>query len=159
MSKRAIITVRKSVVGDIDPIAQNMRAADRAEVWAASRRTPRRALEFSLRNSSVAFTGLADGTPFVMFGVGEQSRLLGVGVPWLLGTEQIEKHAVHFLRQSHLWSAVLQQNFRVLKNHVDNRNTLSIRWLKWLGFELAEPRPHGPDGLLFRAFEMRAENV
>lgn len=159
MKQRPLYQVRASVPEDIAPIAKGMRAADRAEVWAASRRTPEQALSFSYKNSAQVFTGLADGTPFVMFGVGEQSRLLGVGVPWLLGTDEIARHTVPFLRCCGFWTKRLLADYRVLKNHVDNRNRLSIRWLQWLGFSLSEPRPHGPDGLLFRAFELRADYV
>ncbi len=159
MKQGPLYQVRASVSGDITPIAEGMRMADRAEVWAASRRTPEQALSFSFQNSALVFTGLADGNPFVMFGVGEQSRLLGVGVPWLLGTDEIARHAVPFLRRCGFWKKRLLADYRVLKNHVDNRNQLSIRWLRWIGFSLSEPRPHGPDGLLFRAFELRADNV
>jgi hypothetical protein len=37
---------------------------------------------------------------------------------------------------------------------VDARYTLSIRWLRWLGAVVGEPRPFGVAGLPFCPFEI-----
>ena len=43
----------------------------------------------------------------------------------------------------------------MLLNFVDNRNIKAQNWLRWLGFTLEEPEPHGVAGLPFRRFWMR----
>ena len=132
-----------------------MRQADRDEVFAASGKSPAEALAYSLRKSAMAHTALIDGRPEVMFGVGDLNVLAGVGAPWLLGTDEVEKHAVAFLRGSVEWKLKLLARYSVLRNFVDDRNTASIRWLKWLGFTLSDPVE--VRGYVFRLFELRAD--
>ncbi len=141
----------------IRTIARRMRKADRDEVRASSGCTPQKALVFSLRKSSVAYTVLIDGRPEVMFGVGDLNILTGVGAPWLLGTDAVERHYVAFLRGSREWRGKLLMRYPIMRNLVDERNRVSVRWLKWLGCTLSDPvviRGHR-----FHLFELRADNV
>lgn len=153
----ADIQIVRARAAHIRTIAERMRQADRDEVWAASRETPVGALMYSLRKSSVAWTALVDGRPEVMWGVGDINILAGVGAPWLLGTDAVEKHSVAFLRRSADFRAQLLARYSVLRNFVDDRNTVSIRWLKWLGFKLSDPVEM--NGHWFRLFELRADDV
>lgn len=153
----ADIQIVRARAAHIRTIAERMRQADRDEVWAASRKTPVGALMYSLRKSSVAWTALVDGRPEVMWGVGDINILAGVGAPWLLGTDAVEKHTVTFLRRSTDFRAQLLARYSILRNFVDDRNTVSIRWLKWLGFRLLDPVEF--NGHSFRLFELRADDV
>lgn len=134
-------------------IARLMREADRNEV-AALGRDPFGALTLSLRKSKRAWTIIADGQPIGMFGVGDVNILAEVGSPWMLGTPEIERHVMTFLRNCPYWVGQLLEGYTVLRNCVDDRNRLSIRWLKWLGFEVGERVVF--KGHLFRMFEMRS---
>ncbi|TCS05303.1 MULTISPECIES: hypothetical protein [unclassified Rhizobium] len=145
----AIIPARP---GHIRTIAERMRQADREEVFAASGRSPLSALSFSHRHSSLAWTALFDGRPEVMWGVGDINILTGIGAPWLLGTDAVEESFRAFLRISRDWPAQLLSRYRLLRNFVDARNTVSLRWLEWLGFRLFEPVEI--NGHPFRLFEM-----
>lgn len=134
-----------------------MRQADREEVLASGGKSPAEALIWSLRKSSAAWTALIDGRPEVMFGVGDLDILSGIGAPWLLGTDAVEKHHVAFLRLSVDFRAQLLARYSILRNFVHDKNTVSKRWLRWLGFELSEPiRFRGHE---FRKFELRSGNV
>lgn len=122
-----------------------------------SGRGPHEALSLSFRKSSMAMTGLVDGRPEVMFGVGDINVLAGVGAVWLLGTDAVERHQMRFLRESKRWHSQLLADYVVLRNFVDERNSVSIRWLTWLGATFSEPvnlRGHA-----FRLFEMRRPDV
>lgn len=150
----AIIEARPS---HIRTIASRMRAADREEVFAASGRCPLSALCFSYRHSSLAWTALFDGRPEVMWGVGDINILTGIGAPWLLGTDAVEKNFRGFLKISRNWPAQLLSRYAVIRNLVDARNTVSLRWLEWLGFRLFEPMEI--NGHPFRLFEMGTADV
>lgn len=141
----------------IREIARRMRKADRDEVFAASGKSPIQALTFTLRRSAQAWTALVDGKPEVMFGVVDLNILAGSGAPWLLGTDAVETHYVAFLRNSVRFRSQLLARYAVLKNFVDDRNKVSIRWLKWLGFSLGEPFDW--NGYDFRLFELRSADV
>jgi hypothetical protein len=47
-------------------------------------------------------------------------------------------------------------DYPVLRNYVDQRNTVSIRWLRWLGFRMGEPAVMGAARVPFVPFEMSA---
>jgi len=149
-----IVTARP---GHIRQIAERMRAADRAEIFAASGRSPLSALSFSYRHSSHVWTALFDGRPEVMWGVGDLDILTGIGAPWLLGTDAVDKNVHGFLRISRHWPSQLLGRYRLLRNLVDARNTISIRWLEWLGFRLSDPVEI--NGHPFHLFEMGDADV
>ncbi|EJZ17398.1 hypothetical protein NE852_12855 [Rhizobium sp. Pop5] len=142
---------------DVREVARRMRQADRDEVWKASGMSPVRALSYSLRKSSAAWTVFIDGRAEVIFGVGAINILAGVGAPWLLGTDAIERHAAGFLRGSIEWRDQLLRHYPILRNLVDADNRVSLRWLRWLGFSIFDPvslRGHE-----FRPFELRCFDV
>jgi len=94
-----------------------------------------------------------------IFGVAPASLLGSVGVPWMIGTQEIDSHAKAFLRRNKAYVERMSELYNYLVNFVDARNTRAIGWLKWLGFTILEAQPHGPDGLPFHRFEMRAHHV
>ena len=153
----ANIQIVPAKASHIRPIASGMRAADREEVFAASGRSPAAALAYSYRKSTYCWTALFDGRPEIMWGIGDINILTGVGAPWLLGTDAVEKNFRAFLRISNGWPAQLLRRYSVLRNFVDVRNEVSIRWLEWLGFRLLDPFEFR--GYEFRLFEMEAADV
>lgn len=150
-----IFDVVPASIEHIAPLAERMRAADVDEVLAASGRAPHEALEISLRKSALAWTALIDGSPEIMFGVGDLNVLTLTAAPWLLGTDAVERHYREFSRRSRDWRDQLLERYAVLRNVVDDRNEVSKRWLRWLGFELSDPAALGVNGELFRLFELR----
>lgn len=120
------------------PIAADMRAADRKEVWFSHRNTPYEALSRSLAASEEAWTAVINGRPALMWGVARRGCVFSIkGIPWLLATDDIKKCQVEFLKQSRMWVERMMENFAVLENYVYEENLLSIRWLKWCGFEIS----------------------
>jgi len=153
----ANIEVVPATPDHIEPIAKRMRKADRDEVWAASNKTPSEALWFSYGRSELRMTALMDGKPELMFGVGDLNVLTKAGAPWLLGTKALEKNYIGFLRHSVEWRDHCRERYSVLRNFVDVRNKASVRWLRWLGFELTGP--FDMNGHDFYFFEMRSKDV
>lgn len=158
MSRLAVdIQIVPARATHVRTIARRMRQADRDEVFAAAGKAPAEALVFSLRKSSSAWTGLINGRPEVMWGVGDINILNGIGAPWLLGTDAVEIHYRAFLRYSIDWRNQLLGQYSVLRNFVDDRNHVSKRWLEWMGFRLSDPVVM--NGHSFRLFELRSADL
>ena len=72
----------------------------------------------------------------------------------MLGTDLIKKKQKIFLKRSKPWLEDIKKDYNYLENYVDARNTLSIKWLKWLGFKVEDPIPYGVNGEPFHKFTM-----
>lgn len=138
-------------------IAANMRGHDLLELE-ASGRDPFDAMLKGWKTSTKCWTGLVDGVPAIMFGVAPISALTGHGSPWLLGTPDALKIKRNFLLNSVGYVKEMLRLYPQLTNYVDCRNRQSVRWLKWLGFQLLDPVPIGVNGEMFHPFIMRKED-
>jgi hypothetical protein len=134
-------------------LAANMRQADIDEVWAAGHVTPLQSLLQSVEGSRDTFAGLADGKVVCMFGVGTTTLISDVAIPWLLGSADLPKHSIAFLRANKARIQEMKQNYKVMRNFVDARNHKAIRWLKWLGFDILPPQSFGADKMPFHPFQ------
>ncbi|MEK9753365.1 MAG: hypothetical protein VW338_09160 [Rhodospirillaceae bacterium] len=137
-------------------LAPRLRLADAREIWAANKSTPHRGLLASMRRTRQPWAGLADGRCECIFGVAPLAVVSPAGSPWLLGSDEIERHATRFLRMSQRYIAAIRHDYRLLVNYVDSRNTAAIQWLNWLGFDIMAAEPYGPFGVPFHRFEMRS---
>jgi hypothetical protein len=129
-------------------ITPYLRSADTREIVEGSGISPALAVAFSIAHSSPGYAALLDGEPVVVFSASPAGEP-GMGVVWLLATQEIERHPIRFYRESKRMFRNVAEKYETLINWVDQRNTLSLRWLKWLGFEIEEPEPWGVLGLPF----------
>lgn len=139
-----------------DARALVLRAADRAEIDALTGRDPRAVLAESVDRSTSAWAGCADGALVCLFGVVPLSLAGVTGIPWLLGSDAVTRYGRPFLRRNRAYVRTMLREYPVLRNVVDARNAVSIRWLKWLGFTMGQPVPMGVRGLPFIPFWMEA---
>lgn len=152
-----IAEVRPTEDGDAEVIAADLRAVDVDELWASNRTTGAECMAYGRRYSGETWTGTFDGVPVCMFGAVPASLLGGVGVPWMVGTTALNRMRGQkaLLRASRATISGLSARYSVLANLVDARNGAAIRWLRWLGFDVLPPIPHGPDRLPFHPFILR----
>lgn len=143
-------------MGDALYVGARLRDADRAEVLALTGRDPTQVLRESVMDSAMAWAGCVDGLPACLFGVVPVSLAGVTGTPWLLGTDVLLGYSRAFLRRNKAYVERMLAEYPVLRNVVDARNEVSIRWLKWLGFRIEAARPMGVERLAFHPFEMRA---
>lgn len=134
-------------------LVSRLRKGDLDEIKASSGLDPEDALLLSVATSPRSWAWVHDGEVIALFGVGAAYGRPGVGVPWLLGSPEVEKHKIYFVRNSRRHIAEMLKVFPYLENHVDCRNTPSIQWLAWCGFALAEVVPfYGAQRLPFIRF-------
>ena len=150
------VLIRPAKLEDASYLSHRLRQADLDEVKASHNLTGREALQASMALSTHAWTGFGDGNMTVMFGVAPASLLYRVGVPWLLGSDDVMKYQVPFIRHCRRYVDEMLLCYSHLVNWVDARNTMSQRWLKWMGFTMGEPEPYGAYRLPFIRFEKRA---
>lgn len=127
------ITVCSPLFSDAEYIAEHMREADRFEL-SAHGREPLEALEDGMNDSQFSLTVLREDRPVLMFGVAPGIEP-GHGIIWLLSTDELLDMKKSFLRHSKEWLETLGLGYSYLSNVVDARNTVHVRWLKWMGME------------------------
>lgn len=142
-------------------IAQNIREADRIEIEATHSEDTSilQALFRSYRISTHCWTGILedDKKPVIIFGVAPISVVGQEGAPWLVGTDRVKDCRRQFMQECKGYLDSMQAAYpQELHNFVDVRNDISIRWLKWLGFEFDEEVQYGRNGEPFYPFTRRA---
>lgn len=144
-----MIEVRELERHDILGMLGVIRSADILEIEHGCGIGIRDALEYGLEHSAKALIMLGDGKPLAALGDVVSD---GFGVPWLISTNHINEHARGFLRACKPLFEQMANRHEVLTNYVDERNTVAIRWLGWLGFKFGAPVAYGPRGLPFIQF-------
>ncbi len=116
-------------------ITPYLRQQDLNEIHAMTDYPPALAVAYSIANSERGFCAMLDNNPCAVFGVAQ-------GTIWLVGTDEITKHPIAFFRVSRNIFPKLSHGYHVLQNFVLDTNTLSLRWLHWMGFHIDPPVNH-----------------
>lgn len=120
-----------------------LREIDRRELYEMTRLDAADGLDLTIAGAVACWTAMDDGAVVCAFGINRRSALSNVGVPWLVGTSLVETHARRFARQSRDYLDRFSQVFPQMENFCLAENAATIRWLKWLGFDMDEPQPMG----------------
>lgn len=144
---------------DIAAVADKMRNIDRTELELASGLQPLEALEKSFELSLYCRCIEVDGEPAAIFGVRKPFVLNSKGLIWLLGTDKMTRIKNNFVKNCMQYINEGFDYVDSLENYVWIENKLSIRWLKWCGFKLDEPKPYGLKQALFLHFYKEKKNV
>lgn len=135
-------------------LIENLREWDRKELQSFRDITIEEGLTELLGEGQVWLS--PKGNPCVVCGLVPHDVVKGIGVPYLLATEEFYEHTRLFARESRLWVQAARQKYPMLFNCVAAENTKAIRWLKWLGFSFDERVDNqGRLGLSFYPFYMR----
>lgn len=146
------VKVRPATEADAIELAPRLRAADKAEIAAASGREPIEVLKEGVKLSSEVYAiERAEVGVIALFGVAPGSAPK-MGVVWLLGSDALLDIRTTFLRHSREWLEQLFSNYDYLANAVYAANTAHVRWLRWLGFRFLCKRAGGISGEDFIEF-------
>lgn len=156
MAKAEVLTATQELV---DALKGRFRQADIDEVYAMSGRDVNSAVDDGLKFSDHAWVGTWEGEPITVFGVRGLGLLGDEGTPWLLGTDRIRENGIRqaFVQLSAPYVQEMLRDFAYLENYVDARNTVSIRWLKRIGFTVDPPEPAGYLKMPFHRFWVRRQ--
>lgn len=135
-------------------VAAGIRPEDAAEVWAIAMKTPLAAAEQCLERSLRSWAWVEDGQALVIFGVGGESLIGGVGRPWQLTRTEVTQRRTRFCRVSLNALERMREVRPRLENWVDARYGACVRYLRWLGFTVHQAEPMGILGLPFHRFEI-----
>lgn len=140
----------------IDALVARIRPSDAQEIHATvGHRQYASALWLSALGST-AVTGIStESGPAAVLGVG-RTLLSGAATPWLIATTEADRQGRAFITLGRSYTAAMLSEYRALENHVDARNTRSIRWLQRLGYTFSAPQPYGALGLPFLKFRKEA---
>jgi len=130
--------IREATYLDALHVADNMRLADIAEVWALSRLGPHAALYLSMELSvNERFAAVVDDVPIAIFGA-FKSTIGGYAAPWLLGTDEVARHGIKLMRYTQKYTQHLLETYSLLRNQVHAENTAAIAYLRASGFTVGE---------------------
>lgn len=139
-----------SDVGDVYRLAARMREEDRLEAVGLGG-DPTRLLRESYRSAILRRTAFVDGEIAAMWGLGGV-MLSDEGAPWLVTTPAIEKIPVFFVKRARVEVAEMLRLRSTLLNVVLASYDRACRFLHVVGFALDDPKPMGPNGVLYRRF-------
>lgn len=145
--------VRAFREGDAECLAPKLRDADNDELRAGTGLSPLAALQAGADHSMICCT-IIDNTYHVagMFGIVHEGDF---GRIWMLGSDALARPplSIQFLRECKRHVALMEKPFKIIGNEIDQRNTLHVRWLKWLGFSFVERLDdYGPEHRTFYSF-------
>ena len=149
-----MVEVEPATLAHVERLA--LRDGDRREVEALGL-SPREALVRSLARSVWADAYLADGEVAALVGLVLQPLVGGTAMPWLLTGRAVDRHRKDFLRLSRTRTRAMAAAHGTLVAHVHADYVQAVRWLGWLGFEIAPPGPLGPRGAPFHRATLRAQ--
>ena len=131
-------------------LSENLREEDKQEIKAVTGLPPLLSLLSGLKMSTVPLVICnGDCKPVAMLGVVPNGL---IGFIWMVGTDDLKKISLSFLRNSKDVCDVLKGKHQILHNYVDKRNKLHINWLKWMGFSIINEVNYGIENRKFYEF-------
>jgi hypothetical protein len=142
--------VRVARKADAQYIAKRLRKADLLELKATTKSNPSVALMASLWVSNPCYSLLVYGEPVALVGLVPQKD---TGVIWMMGTDKMLQIKRPFLRGCKEWVNYFLELKPILFNYIHEKNTLHIKWLRWLGFSIINKKDNfGLNGENFYEF-------
>lgn len=129
-------------------VANHLRTADFLELtlWQPDA-PPEQSVMDSVSASEWCDVVKVDDVPVLLYGLCS-SASPQIGVPWMVATQGIRLISRQFLNGCAERVLQMQDAYPLLYNQVHRENTISINWLRWLGFTVVE-KPTGNGGEFF----------
>lgn len=150
----AKVEVRDIRDGDAEALLADIRPSDLVELEASCDGDLLTAIKASIASAPHSWAVTVDGDLAALIGV-TQAPDPEVGVPWMSGTTAFNRAPCALTKLGRHYSRFGLSIYHTLVNYVDVRNTVSIRWLKAMGYKVADTSvPVGVNGEHFFRFSM-----
>jgi len=136
-----MMQLRDATPADVEYVAAHLRAADVVELRATGLPDPAEAVRESARISTWTRAAVVGDDVAAVYGV-TPTAAPGVASPWMLGTDAIHRVGREFLRASVGEVERMMGDNLLLFNRVHVDNTVSLAWLRWLGFTISDKPAH-----------------
>lgn len=150
------VSLLPTVAADLVELEENIRDIDKLECEVILGLSVKKALQLSTAMSYETLTGRVNGDLVAVFGIASVNILTTEATPWLLATNNIDKYIFAFTRNNKKIIAKWKKRHSIMRNYIHVDNKITIRWLRWLGFDIQPPKPYGVKGELFHQFELRS---
>jgi hypothetical protein len=149
----ASLTAREWQDSDVQALVACLRAADVAMLMGThAHETPEALILHCVGLSSYLRTIVLDDRVVGVFGIAIVVPH-NIGVPWMITSPAIEQVPVQFVRKTRAFLKEACTSFTQFLNFEPAENTLHLRWLRAIGFEVAaDPEPFGVDRKPFYRF-------
>ncbi|TIH20177.1 hypothetical protein D0S45_02210 [Marinifilum sp. JC120] len=142
---------------DLDFVAANIRESDRCDLEGLHPgESVREIIMGDVEYSRLVYGLYLDGSVQGIFGVIPLAA--GVGTPWVVGIRAVDERPLPFARSSRRMLDMLQRTFPLLDTWVCARNSKSVLWHKWCGFEFEKVKVRLGRDDYYRALR-RAGNI
>lgn len=133
------ITLGVPALCDVEFVACNLRESDRQDMGLLHPgKSARDIIMGDVEYSAFVYGLYRDGRILALFGAIPLAP--GVGTPWVVGTGEVDEAPLPFARASHRLLSMLQSGFPVLDTWICSRNSKSVRWHQWCGFEFEKEK-------------------
>jgi hypothetical protein len=133
-----LIEIRPARLGEAAYVGRNLREEDAREVFTATQRLPERVVVQSFKISRECLAVYRRGlpVPVALFGVADDPHTEGLGVVWMLCTDEVLRVSKTIIRQAPQWLDTLSRHYPLgVHNYADLRNYHHVRWCRLSGFE------------------------
>jgi len=147
--------IRPATKEDATTICPNLRDADRREIEASSGFAPSPGLLIDALSVCDRAWALetSDKQVAALLGTSPVFQQPDIGYVWLIGTPLLESNRIEFLKGCKAHLQTVYGPYKLLTNYADERNTLHLRWLRWMGFSFIRRfQTYGTAGLPFLEF-------
>lgn len=153
-----VVAIRTATMADAAFIGPRLREADRTEIELAYGIDPKQAVIDSLKGAHLAFCWTRHGNPVGIVGVNEESWLSDRGCLWCVATNDLDQMVKTFQKCSKPIRNIMLDQFPVLYNWIHVENTVFLKWSRWLGARVEDPKPYGVQQKPFCYFEYRRDD-
>jgi hypothetical protein len=131
----------------IEYLAGHLRASDRKEIELGSGLEPLECLRRAVKGNLECKVWLVAGKPVLVYGVAADKSV------WLLGTDDIRRHKIEFMRQAKKILKEITAKYAPLYNFIWQDSAGAKKWLTALGARFGGRKYITKTGAVFEYFE------